>query len=152
PFSIDATDRRIQQVLLHVSEDQGRSYTQVASASPQERKFQFTARREGSYWFAVQTVDQDRRYSPASVENTQPALKVCVDTIPPAVTLRPATPREGTVAVEWDIRDENLDLESLRLEYRLPNRDWQGLTVQHGAYGQRSFDPGIPGNIEVRLF
>src|SRR5688500_5851330 len=54
PFQIDPGDRRVAQVILHVSDDLGRSWQQVATAAPTDRGFNFTARRDGWYYFTVQ--------------------------------------------------------------------------------------------------
>jgi hypothetical protein len=152
PFRFDANDRRIQSVLLQVSEDLGRTYQQNASAAPTERGFRFQARHDGWYWFAVQTRDTEGRLYPTSVAQVQQGIKVCVDTKPPAVTLRPAQPREGTVAVEWDISDDNLDLDTLRVEYRPSGaRDWALLRVARSARDQQSWSPPAGGPVEVRL-
>ncbi len=153
PFRFDANDRRIQAVLLHVSEDLGRTYQQQGSAVPTARGFQFQARHDGWYWFAVQTRDTDGRLYPPSVAQVQQGIKVCVDTKPPVVTLRPAQPRAGTVAVEWDVQDDNPDPNTLRLEYRRAGgRDWVPLAPPspqvRGEYG---WTPGVGGPIDVRL-
>jgi hypothetical protein len=152
PFRFDANDRRIQSVLLQVSEDLGRTYQQQASAAPSARGFRFTATHDGWYWFAVQTRDTDGRLYPPSMAQVQQGIKVCVDTKPPVVTLRPAAPREGTVAVEWEVRDDNTDLNTLRVEYRPsggPN--WYPLPVPRLERGEKGWDPRVNGPVEVRL-
>lgn len=157
PFTIDPGDRRIRQVLLHVSEDFGRSYQYVASVLPTERQFRFSARADGWYWFAVQTVDQDDRRSPADLSAVLPGLKVCVDTKPPVVSLRAATSRDHALAIEWDVRDENsgLDLSTLRAAYRpagVTAAQWIDLPVQQLASGQQAWTPaGVANQYEVRL-
>jgi hypothetical protein len=79
-----------------------------------------------------------------------------VDTQKPVVSLRQVAPREGTVAVEWDVQDENLDLSTLKIEYRprgstderavytLPLRSQQ-------AHGEQGWTPPANIPIEVRL-
>jgi hypothetical protein len=152
PFRFDASDRRIQAVLLHVSEDLGRTYRQQASAVPTERGFRFQALHDGWYWFVVQTRDNDGRLYPPSLAQVQQGIKVCVDTKPPVVTLRPAQPRAGTVAVEWDIQDDNPDPSTLRLEYRpAGGRDWVPLAAPPLLRGDYGWDPRVGGPVEVRL-
>src|SRR5437868_244698 len=108
PFQIDPSDRRVAQVFLHVSEDQGRTWQQVSSAKPTDRGFNFSARRDGWYYFAVQTQDQERRLYPPNLEGVAPSLRVFVDTVAPDVKLRPAINlRQGLVGVEWDVRDDS---------------------------------------------
>jgi hypothetical protein len=152
PFQADPNDRRVQAVLLHVSEDLGRTYQPAASALPSERAFRFQARHDGWYWFAVQTRDTDGRAYPPNLTLLPPGIKVCVDTKPPVVALRPAAPREGSVAVEWNVSDENLDLNTLRLDYRpAGGRDWLPLAAPRLAHDQFGWSPPGGGPVEVRL-
>src|SRR5437867_3359912 len=64
PFQLDPGDRRVRQVILYASEDQGRSYQQAATAEPSAGGFSFRAPRDGWYYFTVQTRDQDGRLYP----------------------------------------------------------------------------------------
>src|SRR5438309_7228741 len=89
PFSIEANDRRVQQLILNVSEDRGGTYQQAVTANPGDKGFTFTARRDGWHYFAVQTMDQDRRLTPPTLDNAIPGLKVLIKTVPPDVKLRP---------------------------------------------------------------
>ncbi len=152
PFTIDAADRRVQQVILNVSEDLGRTYQQASTAAPNEKGLSFTARHDGLYYFTVQTMDQDRRLNPPSLDNVTPGLRVFVDTVAPDVKLRAlAGVKVGQVGVEWDIRDENLDPNTLRLEFRAPGQLWQEQSAQKSALGQARWEPGFSGPVEVRL-
>jgi hypothetical protein len=153
PFHTDAGDRRIQQVQLFYSTDQGRNWRLYASAVPTEKYFkQFTAEQDGLFWFAVRTQDVAGQFYPPAVESLRPQLKVFVDTQPPAITLEALPPREGTVGVRWEVRDENLDPASLRLDYRLPGAgDWRPLGMDAVAVGQRYWQAGTNGAQEVRL-
>src|SRR5436309_3115357 len=85
PFQIDPGQRGIQQVLLHVSEDFGKTYQHVANAGPTDRSFRFQAGHDGWYWFTVQTQDQEGRSYPPNLNLVPPGLKVCVDTQAPVV-------------------------------------------------------------------
>jgi hypothetical protein len=150
PFQAD--DRRIREVQLYVLVDKSRSWQPVATAAPSAAKFQFHADRDGWFAFSVRTVDTFGRPYPERPEQLQPSLKVCVDTVPPAVSLRPAQPREGGVGVEWQITDDNLDLSTLRLEYRLAGASlWSPLAPQQLSAGQHAWNPGTNSALEVRL-
>jgi hypothetical protein len=160
PVTFDPNDKRAKQAILHVSEDQGRTYQSYATlpvpgpnARPEDKLFQFTARKDGWYWFAIQVQDFDGTLRPPNLNTVQPGLKVCVDTEPPLVTLDPvAQPRDGTAGVTWNVRDENLKMLSLRLEYRmLPRTDWIDLEIQKMAASERDWTPNTTGEIEVRL-
>ena len=145
PFQVDPGDRRVRDVLLHVSEDLGRSYTRVASARPGDQGFNFQASHDGWYYFTVQTRDQDNRLYPTTLVGAAPGLKVYVDTTPPDVVLRTmAGAKPNEIGVEWDIRDDMLDVSSLRLEYRGRGQVWTRRGIPLVPNGQLSFDPGTP--------
>lgn len=151
PFQ--AKDPRIREVILHASEDQGRTWKQVATAQPNDNGFRFSARREGWYYFTVQTRDTEGRLFPPTVDpTTKPGLRVCVDTQPPAVRIDPIQPREGGVGVKWEIRDDNLDLRTFVLEYRpAAAADWIRLDAQRIAAGQHVWNPNSNAALDVRL-
>jgi hypothetical protein len=151
PFEPEGGDRRIQKVELYVSKDGGKSWSQALTRHPRDGHFPFQTQEDGWYWFAVRTIDQDNRAYPARTDQFKPEMKVCVDTTPPEVTLRPLAARDGRVGVDWLVRDENLDLNTLRLEYRTAGAAWQELTVQKAATGERIWNPNATAGLEVRL-
>lgn len=151
PFEPEGAVQRLRQVELYYSTDQGRSWRHVQSAAPNDRGFQFYAERDGTYAFAVRTVDVEGRAHPAALEGLQAGLVVCVDTHPPSVRLAPLTPQDG-VGVEWDVRDDNLDLSTLRVEWRGPgSTTWQALQVEPAAQGRRTWQAGAAAIEELRL-
>jgi hypothetical protein len=153
PFVMDPGDHRVREVQLYATEEQQPgNWQQAGVAHPGDRGFNFTATHDGWYLFAVRSVTQDNRTYPASVDQLRPDMKVCVDTVPPAVTLRQAASSSEPAAVEWDVRDDHLDLESLRLEYRpVGGGEWQPLSITKGAVGQRAWNPTTNVTLEVRL-
>jgi hypothetical protein len=152
PFQTDPSERRLKQVQLYYSTDQGQSWHPYNSVAPDQRFFDFQASADGVYWFAVRTVDMDGRGNPLNMQGARPGLKVCVDTQPPTIRLRALQARDGEVGVEWDVRDDNLDVTGLRLEYRLPAvAEWAPLAGELAASGQRYWKPAAPGAVEVRL-
>jgi hypothetical protein len=152
PFSIEANDRRVQQLILNVSEDNGRTYQQAATANPGDKGFTFSARHDGWHSFAVQTMDQDRKLNPPSLDNVVPGLRVLIKTVPPEIKLRPlAGTKHGEVGLEWDIRDEALDVNTLRLEFRAQGQLWQERQIDRSDRGQARWEPGFSGPVEVRM-
>ncbi len=153
PFQLDEAGGRVRQLLLHVSDDLGKTYQHAATAAATDKKFNFTAKRDGWYWFVLQSEDKDGRLAPANLATAQPGLKVCVDTVKPQiVAFKPVVPGEGNVAVEWEVRDENLDRFSLQLDYRPANgRDWVPLPVEKLARGHLPWTSAFNGPCEVRL-
>jgi hypothetical protein len=60
--------------------------------------------------------------------------------------------RGDQAGVEWEVRDDNLDLNTLQIDYRGQDAgDWQALSVELQAAGQRYFAAPRAGNVEVRL-
>src|SRR6185369_15634574 len=49
PFQMDPSERRVTEVELFVSRDQGRSWKQYGKALPNQGYFQFTAESDGIY-------------------------------------------------------------------------------------------------------
>jgi len=151
PFQTDAGGR-IKQIQLYVSYDKGSSWHPVVTVTPDQKYFDFRAQQDGLYWFAVRTVDFENRGFPLTMDGAKPGLKVYVDTQPPVIRLRPAPGRIGEIGVDWDVRDENLDPTSLRLEYRMSGgNDWIPLAADLPPTGERFWKPTTNGNIEVRL-
>ncbi len=151
PFQAE-TGGRFKQIQLYVSQDQGKSWHPVITVTPEQRYFDFRAPQDGLYWFAVRTVDQDNRAYPLNMEGAQPGLRVVVDTRPPVIHVSALPPRDGDVGVTWEVRDDNLDPASLRLEYHLAGSpDWVPLAADLNATGQRYWKPATNAAIEVRL-
>lgn len=153
PFQVDPNDRRIHQVQLHVSEDQGHTWNQYASLSPlDQRFFHFQSNHDGAFWFGVRTVDRDGKAYPANVADLQPSLKIIVDTQVPTVSLKPLAAGGASVGVEWQVVDQNLDLSTLKLDYRPTGAmEWQPLAVEQGPQGKRIWNPATNAPLQVRL-
>jgi len=152
PFDADQGARRLREVQLWFSEDQGQSWQKYAAVAPEQRGFNFRAERDGLYWFLNRTVDFQGQLQPPTLQGAVPELKVCVDTQPPVVALRQGPARDGNWAVQWDIREANLDLTSFALDYRVAgSADWIPLAVEPSASGQRLWRAETNSPVEVRL-
>ena len=150
PF--DPVTARTQEVALYVSTDFGRKYQKVTTAGPNDKEFRFQAQGDSWYWFAVQSRDADGRFYPPDMSQAQPALKVCVDTHPPAISyFRLLAPQNGQAGVEWEVIDPNLDPTTLRVDYRSANSDWMPLPIKQAASGQYYWNAGTNPPIEARL-
>jgi hypothetical protein len=151
------TSGRLKRVMLYVSTDGGREWQPCSEGAPTDRVFRdYNAPGDGTYLFAVRSVDTFDVYNPPSLSQLTPEVKVVVDTRPPVVSLKQIDEaRPGTVTLEWDVRDENLDLSKFAIEYRIPGRsEWERDLAPHfkpGTTGQVSWnlDPGL--RMEVRL-
>ena len=148
PFYLSAL---ASEVVLYVSTDNGKTYRQVSSASPDAERFHYQAPRDGMYWFSVQTVNAQGKREPAKVQGLPPELKVCVDTTAPVVQLK-ASRKGKEVHVEWVARDPNLRTQTMKLEYRVVGEDkWSTLPADQKAKGRYTWTPeNAP--VEVRLW
>jgi hypothetical protein len=152
PFVPEPGAGRLQEVVLYVSEDQGQSWRRVGSARPDERGIGFRAPHDGLYWFTAQTIDASGKPNPPTLQGAQPQLKIVLDTQVPFITLRQRAAREGALAVDWSVREENPDPLGFALEYRLPGAtDWVPLPVEPSMQGEHTWTPGTNGMVEVRL-
>lgn len=152
PFQTDPGERRLREIQLYYSVDSGRSWQAGATAPPEQGDFKFVADRDGLYWFAVRTVDTDGRANPPAMDAARPALRVVVDTQPPVIDLRALPARDGLAGVAWEVRDANLDIASIRLEYRARGSpEWIPLRIEPAASSQSYWRPTVGGPLEVRL-
>lgn len=148
-------DPSFSRVHLHVSTDQGKTYSAVGSSLELRGAFTYTAKADGWYFFVVQLERTDGTFLPSRPERAEPAQRVCIDTQKPKVTLEPVQPDPrygGTVAVQWSIVDANLDLQSLRLEYRpVGAARWTPIDARQLERAQYTWAPSATGPLEVRL-
>jgi hypothetical protein len=153
PFQIEAGEQgRLKLVELYVAEDGSKNWRLFKTAGPSERHFLFKAERDGLYSFLVRTVDTDGKAFPATVEGASPGLRVVVDTQLPTVALRALPNRQDQVGVEWEVRDANLDLRTLQLEFRSQGvGEWTPVRIEENAAGQKYWSPTTRGPLDVRM-
>src|ERR1700681_3384510 len=76
PFQPETGERRLKQVQLFDSTDQGQTWQQVVVVEPERRHFDFHAPHDGLYWFAVRTVDLEGRQFPDTMEGARAGPRV----------------------------------------------------------------------------
>ncbi len=116
PFSITDPDDRFIEVQLYLSKNRGQTWQFYARESIAAKEFPFTSSGDGTYWFALRTLDRDRRVHPEGP--MLPELEVIVDTKPPQVDFRIQTDPAGRIVCRWNAQDENIDPKSTRLSFR----------------------------------
>lgn len=156
PFNTDPRGRPIDQVVLFVSDDFGRTYAQVNAVAPEKQNFVVTNIRDGHHWYAVQTHYSGGQVIPKTTE-LSPGLKVCVDRTKPVIALRSAPASGSPAGVEWEVTEDNPNLTTVRLDYRASGeREWYPLnvpapTVVNLKRGQHGWIPQVNGPVEVRM-
>jgi hypothetical protein len=152
PFQPESGERRLKEVQLYVSTDLGQTWKQAVNATPEQRYFVFRAQHDGIHWFSVRTIDLDGKAVPVDMAGARPGLKVYVDTQPPLVHVRALAPRDGELGVEWEIKDDNLDMASIQVDYRVAgSNEWIPIPGPSQSVGQRYWKPVTNGAIEVRV-
>src|SRR5262249_31340120 len=138
---------------LYVSTDQGKTWSLVAKATPDKDRFPFFAPSDGQYWFSVVIIDQQGRSEPKNLISAPVGQKILVDTLKPDVRLTFIERQGDEVVVRWEVREENPDLTSFRLEYRTdaaPDQ-WIPVTVNPTSTGQAHIRAGNQLATTVRL-
>ena len=136
PFKIDRPQEISHEpveVQLHVSNDRGATWRLSSKVEPLADKFAFSATMDGEYWFVVRTVDRAGVARPEM--SRAPILRVLIDTTPPSLQLTARRGQAGQVTAAWEIRDQRLSAESLRLHYRAGGSEtWQPVAITAGNY------------------
>ncbi|MEL7499906.1 MAG: Ig-like domain repeat protein [Planctomycetota bacterium] len=116
PFAIDANNDAFIEVQLYLSTDKGRNWKYYGRQSTDKNEFPFQAKEDGEHWFALKTLNRDRRLVPSG--DPQPELKVIIDSQKPALDFRVQTDAAGRVLCRWQATDLNLKTDSLKIFYQ----------------------------------
>ncbi|MFN9198603.1 MAG: hypothetical protein ACK5WR_11060, partial [Planctomycetaceae bacterium] len=131
PFRFDADELEqlgAREVELLESRDQGVTWKSRDRVSPAAGKFQYEATETGSYWFCLKLIDRDRKAHPSTPAKA--GLKVFVDLDLPEVNLQLSQRSPGTVQIAWSVEDAAIELNTLRLKIRQPQREWKEQTIR----------------------
>ncbi len=81
-------------------------------------------------------------------------MKVVVDTFPPTLLLEPDERRGSTASVRWEVKDENLDLKSLVVEYQVEGAgSWRRVPIgRPKLIGGQQWDAGTAEALKVTGF
>jgi hypothetical protein len=143
----------IKDLTLWVSRDEGKSWEGYTKTTPDKDAFDFTADRDGVYWFVVQVTTKKGETQPPDASHAPVGQKILVDTLKPAVHL--TADRQGDeVTVNWDVIEANPDLASLKVEYHgadMPAEQWTPVpNLPAPPLSRVTFKPG-PSALTVRL-
>ncbi|HEV3142508.1 MAG TPA: hypothetical protein VGZ47_01335 [Gemmataceae bacterium] len=145
----------IAELLLFVSMDQGKNWTQEGRARPGDQAFSYYAPMDGLYWFQMCVVFKNGQREPMDLNQMPPGLKVYFDTVPPVLRIRSAERIGDEIAVSWEGQEAQPDLASLKLEYR-PAGDssapWNMVPIQNpGMMGSQRFRVNTTGALSIRI-
>jgi len=138
PFRVGATDdpaRQPVEIQLHTSSDLGKTWTLIRTVAPNASSFAVRAPADGEYWFCVRTKDASGAVRPEG--GYSPDLRVIVDTAVPEPKLNAWHGAAGELSAQWEIKDANLDVASLELDYRVGEGSWQPIAFERLAPGTK---------------
>ncbi len=143
--------QEIQTLELYASTNQGKNWDLVATATPDQQAFAFTAPADGLYWFSVRVIDHNKHAEPPDIMTAPVGQKILVDTLAPSVKLVSAQRQGDVISVQWEIKEENPDLATFRLEYRNADSlgEWTPVTASPALMGQTQIK--VPQAAIVRL-
>src|SRR5690606_17794912 len=114
-----------------------------------ESGFTYDAPGDGEYWFSVRTKTSSGLTYPAGPH--QAGLKVLVDTEKPEFKLDLTEVEPGRIELDWEISDEHLNLDSLKLELLEPSLNlWETVDFRSARSGRTSWKVSKAGLVEVR--
>src|SRR5262249_25883868 len=143
----------IREILLFVSQDQGSTWALTTKASPEQSEMTFSVPVDGVYWLRLATVDKAGKQTPENPKSVDPSARFVIDTLRPSLRIASAQRTGADIAVSWEVREDNPNWESFRLEYLAAG---SGLpqTVPNaspGLTGQARFTPSTNGPLTIRL-
>lgn len=162
PFKVDENDESLVEVQLFLSKDKGKNWGLYDKQATDEREFAFKSDGDGEYWFALRTLDRNRRLLPES-RMVGPELRVIVDTKKPKLDFVAESDAAGRVVCRWRVADSNIDPRSVKIFYKdaasSSDTDWLPVdaqlnkTVAAGIYtDQIAWWPKTPArNLKVRF-
>ena len=140
PFNINADASEFIEVQLYVTKDQGQSWQFYDRQQTDGEEFAFRAEADGEYWFALKTLDRDKKLLPDG--ETKPELKVIVDTVKPTLKFNIESDPAGRIVCSWVAQDEYIAPASLKILYRpemlspadaATGQGWKQVPIQLGA-------------------
>ena len=145
PFKVDDSDESFIEVHLYASNNQGETWEFLERRPTTATEFPFQANGEGEYWFAIKTLDRNRRLLPEG--DPQPELRIIVDTTKPKLEVAAAADPAGRIVCRWNASDNYLAPKSLQLLYKptfngqnpaeaqaAEDSQWQSVTVNTPNY------------------
>lgn len=155
PIKIEAARRaEIQELQLFYSADQGKTWSQGDSKTPDKDVFTFTAPADGHYWLSLLIVKRDGTREPPRPTSQPPSMEVIVDTTKPMVKSFTVDRQGEEIAAIWQIQESYPDWATLKVEYRTANEPpgiWTPVPIKGAASGKAHFRPILSGLVTVRM-
>jgi len=130
PFTMDDDETSPSEavVRLFYSNDYGASWSVAQEVRPEDSKFVFQAAKDGEYWFALDTIEEDRdsmlrgvvsdASELAAVVPLAPGLRVLVDTTEPTLEFEVGRTGSERLWAAWSITEVQLRTHGFHILYR----------------------------------
>jgi hypothetical protein len=155
PFQIDQQEAaRLREAQLYESSDGRSNWRLISKIGPSETAFPIQVNREGEYWFLLRTIETTGQSFPPNLDKLPAGVqitKIIVDTTPPRIDFREVSTRGEQVIVSWNIVDENLDQNSIKLDYLNNSNQWVPLQIRQQARGESQLTVPVRGRLDLRL-
>jgi hypothetical protein len=155
PITVKQSERdKIKELILFVSENEGRTWQETATTTPDKDAFVFFAQHDGVFWFNICIVSQQGTREPPDINKVPPAQKVMVDTLKPTLNITQAERQGDDIAVAWEMQEQHPDLNTLTLEYRTsgdPSWMWYKAPVTPAPSGRTHFRFINSGPVTIRM-
>jgi hypothetical protein len=154
PINIEEKRRaELRELVLYASNDQGRTWQQVATMLPTQTAFTFNAPIDGSYWLRAAVINLQNKQEPDNLYQGPPDQKVVIDTMKPLLKLKAPERQGDDIALGWELQEDNPEWTSFRLEHQAKNGGaaWTPIPATAGLTGQARFRPTVQGPVTIRL-
>ncbi len=142
----------IKSLVLYYSRDEGATWNQGGTATPDKDGFLFDTKGDGKYWFKVAVINNKGVQDPTNIFTAPVGQKIILDTVKPEI--RVGAERDGDgITVGWEINEQYPRPESLRVDYRAADAAdglWTGVPLNPGQ-NKVSFKPPTAGTLAVRV-
>ena len=135
PFRF-VTGLSVKQVVLFARSGDKKEWREIARSSQTGGSFPFEAPTDGVYEFAI-------RYRPEEEDlperDWKPALTVVVDTVAPVIETTLLRHADGSIVLNWKIKETYPDLKTFRALYRLEGeQEWRNLALSPKLVGRET--------------
>jgi len=138
----------LKEVQLYVKSGSG-DWVRQEAVPPSTPHFDYRVPADGEFWFSLVTVDRYGKATPADVSSEPPALRVIVDTRPPAVEVQPGMGPDGSFLIRCNAVDANMDGNTLKAVAKAVDGDRPLVAVQPGIFKVNATDLDLPIHVSA---
>lgn len=150
PFAVDGATESVTGNAVLFAGFNGGPLELVSTVPASAGGFEFNAKSDGRYSFAVRMTDASGAVVNEG-EAIAPELEVIVDQIAPGLDIRLTEIASGRLNVAWTCSEQSITPDSLKLEYAEGSDGrWKQIEVTPGLFGQTTISVQSGTSVEVR--